>query len=117
MLSSIEERLVRSFTTLGSRGRGFSKVEQEMDHLRTVSLESFGNWFRTMFESKSAEEKTRSHWNDLRIEPRLTKVGRCEFGLGEALGDRSGLFFSGVKGRSEGRERRVGILIDGRVED
>ena len=70
-----------------------------------------------MFEGKSADEKTRSRWNDLRTEPKLTKVGRCGFGLGERAGEIGVGCLFGAKGRSERRERKVGILVDGRVED
>ena len=68
-----------------------------------------------MFEGRS--EETRSRWNDLRTEPKLTKVVRCGFGLGDSAGEMGVGCLFGANGRSERRERRVGIPVEGHVED
>ena len=70
-----------------------------------------------MFEGKSADEETRSRCNDLRTEPKLTKVVRCGFELGDRAGEMGVGCLFGAKGRSERRELRVGIPVGGRTED
>ena len=63
------------------------------------------------------DEETRSRCGGLRAEPKLTKVVRCGFGVGQSAGEIGVGCLFGAKGRSERRERRVGIPVDGHVDD